>query len=63
MSLAKEKKVTIEEFYNIREKSDNSMEYIDGIIYMSLSPSTKHQSASSSATSPRKNPPGVVNKI
>lgn len=46
MNLAKEKLVTIEEFYEIREKSDKTLEYIDGIIYMSPSPSTKHQSIS-----------------
>lgn len=46
MSLAEEKRITIEEFYDMREKSDRIMEYIDGVTYMSPSPSTKHQSIS-----------------
>lgn len=46
MSLAEKKLVTIEEFYEMREKSDSTMEYIDGIVYMTPSPSTKHQSIS-----------------
>ena len=35
--------VTIDEFYNLRENSNQIMEYIDGVIFMSPSPSTKHQ--------------------
>lgn len=43
MSLAKEKLVTIDEFYNMKEGTDNILEFIDGVVYMSPSPSTKHQ--------------------
>jgi Uma2 family endonuclease len=46
MNLAEEKRITIEEFYDMREKSDRIIEYIDGVTYMSPSPSTKHQSIS-----------------
>lgn len=35
--------VSIEEYFQIRETSDALLEYIDGYIYMSPSPSTKHQ--------------------
>jgi Uma2 family endonuclease len=47
MSLPQEELVTIEEYYKIRENSDEIIEYIDGIVYMSPSPSTKHQRISS----------------
>ncbi|MCT8977871.1 Uma2 family endonuclease [Clostridium sp. CX1] len=43
MSLPKEKLITIDEFYKMKESTDNILEYIDGIVYMSPSPSTKHQ--------------------
>lgn len=43
MSLPQEKPITIEEFYRIKEQSSEILEYIDGLIYMSPSPSTKHQ--------------------
>lgn len=39
--------VSIDEFFQIRESSDALFEYIDGIVYMSPSPSTKHQRISS----------------
>src|SRR5699024_5761656 len=32
-----------EEFYQLREESDQLMEYVDGVIFMFASPSTKHQ--------------------
>ncbi|MCT2536729.1 Uma2 family endonuclease [Aquibacillus koreensis] len=35
--------MTIDEYFQIREKSDTLLEYIDGFVYMSPSPSTKHQ--------------------
>jgi len=35
--------VSIEEYFQIRENADALLEYIDGFIYMSPSPSTKHQ--------------------
>ncbi|WP_276917392.1 Uma2 family endonuclease [Aneurinibacillus aneurinilyticus] len=47
MSLAQERFVSIEEFYVMREKTDNLLEYVDGVIFMSPSPSTKHQRISS----------------
>lgn len=37
---------SIEEYWQIRENSDALLEYIDGVIYMSPSPSTKHQRVS-----------------
>lgn len=43
MSLPKEKSITIDEFYKMKESTDNILEYIDGVVYMSPSPSTKHQ--------------------
>lgn len=33
--------VTIDEFYNLRENSNQIMEYIDGVIFMSPSPFIK----------------------
>jgi Uma2 family endonuclease len=35
--------VSLEKFYEMREKSEQLLEYIDGVVYMSPSPSTKHQ--------------------
>ncbi|OZU88837.1 endonuclease [Virgibacillus indicus] len=43
MSLPKETKATLDEFYKMREESEQLMEFIDGIVYMSPSPSTIHQ--------------------
>lgn len=43
MSLPKEIIASLEEFYKLREETDQLMEYIDGIVYMSPSPSTIHQ--------------------
>lgn len=40
-------KLSYEDYLEIREKSENILEYIDGIVYMSPSPSTKHQRISS----------------
>ncbi|WP_249870119.1 Uma2 family endonuclease [Oceanobacillus saliphilus] len=39
--------VSVEEYFQIRESSDALLEYIDGFVYMSPSPSTKHQRISS----------------
>lgn len=39
--------VPLDEYYKIRETCDTLLEYIDGIVYMSPSPSTKHQRISS----------------
>lgn len=46
MSLPQEKRITIEEFYKMKENTDKILEYIDGIVYMTPSPSTKHQRVS-----------------
>ncbi|TYS58600.1 Uma2 family endonuclease [Sutcliffiella horikoshii] len=43
MSLSKESFTSLEKYYEIRESSDHLYEYIDGSIFMSPSPSTKHQ--------------------
>ena len=46
MSLPQENFISIEEFYKMREETDGLLEYVDGIVYMSPSPSTKHQRVS-----------------
>lgn len=46
MSLPQENRITIDEFYKMREDTDNLLEYVDGIVFMSPSPSTKHQRVS-----------------
>lgn len=38
--------VSLEKFYEMREQTDKILEYIDGFVYMSPSPSTKHQRVS-----------------
>ncbi|MFD1849069.1 Uma2 family endonuclease [Oceanobacillus bengalensis] len=43
MSLPSERKVSLEEFYILREESDQLLEYIDGVVYIATSPSTVHQ--------------------
>lgn len=43
MNLPKENHSTLEEFYKLRENTEQLLEYIDGVIFMSPSPSTKHQ--------------------
>lgn len=35
--------MSVDEYFQIRENSDALLEYIDGYVYMSPSPSTKHQ--------------------
>ncbi|AMA72379.1 hypothetical protein ACH33_05595 [Aneurinibacillus sp. XH2] len=47
MSMAQERFVSIEEFYAMRGKTDNLLEYVDGVVFMSPSPSVKHQRISS----------------
>ncbi len=39
--------ISLKQFYEMREESDDLLEYIDGVVYMSPSPSTKHQRVSS----------------
>jgi Uma2 family endonuclease len=43
VNLPQENLITIEEFYKKREVTDSLLEYVDGIVFMSPSPSTKHQ--------------------
>lgn len=47
MTLAKNTFVSFEEYLKIKEKTTNIVEYIDGVVYMAPSPSTKHQRVSS----------------
>ncbi len=47
MSLSNERYSTYEQFEMERQKTDGRLEYIDGMIYMSPSPSIKHQEISS----------------
>lgn len=46
MSLPNEKKVSLETFYKMREETNYLLEYADGIVFMSPSPSTRHQQVS-----------------
>src|SRR5699024_87041 len=46
MYLYRNDTVSIKEYFQIRERSDELLEYIDGLVYMSPSPSTKHQRVS-----------------
>ncbi|HCX49826.1 MAG TPA: endonuclease [Bacillus sp. (in: Bacteria)] len=43
MKIPKENRMTLEEYYEFRESNDGLWEYIDGMVFMSPSPSTKHQ--------------------
>ena len=43
MGLPHKERVTIEAYYQLRDTSDQLLEYINGIVYMSPSPSTQHQ--------------------
>lgn len=43
MNLPNENLITLEEFYKMRESSDRPLEYVDGVVFMSPSPSTRHQ--------------------
>ncbi|MCM3767658.1 Uma2 family endonuclease [Neobacillus niacini] len=47
MNLYSKESMTIDEYFKIREESERYLEYIDGLVYMSPSPSTKHQRLSS----------------
>jgi Uma2 family endonuclease len=47
MVLYKNGYVSVNEYFEIRENSEELLEYIDGFVYMSPSPSTKHQRVSS----------------
>lgn len=43
MSLTEPQVITIAEYNKLRENSETRLEYIDGIVYMTPSPSTMHQ--------------------
>ena len=43
MNLYRNESMSKEDYFKIREKSEHLLEYIDGFVYMSPSPSTKHQ--------------------
>src|SRR5690554_6432829 len=47
MNLYRSDSVSLEEYFQLRENTDVLLEYIDGFVYMSPSPSTKHQRVSS----------------
>lgn len=47
MGLAENNFTSLDEYFKLREKNEDLLEYIDGIVYMSPSPSTKHQRISS----------------
>lgn len=47
IALAENIHVSYEEYLKLKENSEDIIEYIDGIVYMSPSPSTKHQRISS----------------
>jgi Uma2 family endonuclease len=46
MTLYRNDRMSVEEYWVIREKSEELLEYIDGFVYMSASPSIKHQRVS-----------------
>ena len=41
------KKISLNEFYKLREETDRPIEYIDGVVFMAPSPSVAHQRISS----------------
>lgn len=47
MGLTEPQVITITEYHKLRENSEARLEYIDGIVYMTPSPSTRHQRISS----------------
>ena len=47
MNLYRKDYVSVDEYFEIRESSEELLEYIDGAVYMSPSPSTRHQRISS----------------
>ena len=47
VSLTEPQVITIDEYNKLRENSESRLEYIDGIVFMTPSPSTKHQRISS----------------
>ncbi len=47
MNLSKKGLLTLEEFFELRTSTEKILEYIDGAVFMSPSPSTRHQRISS----------------
>ncbi|SEM77221.1 Endonuclease, Uma2 family (restriction endonuclease fold) [Mesobacillus persicus] len=47
MDLYKNEQMPVKDYFRIRENSEQLFEYIDGFVYMSPSPSTRHQRISS----------------
>lgn len=47
MNLYRNESMSVDDYFKIRETSEHLLEYIDGFVYMSPSPSTKHQRISS----------------
>jgi Uma2 family endonuclease len=43
VNLPKENHLTLAEFYHLRENTEQLIEFVDGVIFMSPSPSTMHQ--------------------
>jgi Uma2 family endonuclease len=43
MNLYRNDRISVKDYFEIREKSEELLEYIDGFVYMSPSPSIKHQ--------------------
>jgi Uma2 family endonuclease len=43
MNLYQQTPMSVEDYFKVRESSDELLEYIDGMVYMTPSPSTKHQ--------------------
>lgn len=43
MNLYRNHPMSVQDYFTIREKTEELLEYIDGMVYMSPSPSTKHQ--------------------
>lgn len=43
MNLPENRYITLEQYEELRKEPEQQLEYIDGVVYMSPSPSTKHQ--------------------
>lgn len=44
-----QKNVSVDSFYKMREETEQLLEYVDGIVLMSPSSSTRHQQVSAAA--------------
>lgn len=47
MSLPQENFVTLDDYYKMKEDTESPLEYIDGVVFMTPSPSTQYQRISS----------------